>query len=227
MSDNNLTVWQRLSKTFGPNSLLKQDYPTFKFDKTELLRTTNRDDFEREKLQAQQTFYLTNQWAKVENNLYSQAIYYEPSRLSAQYDYESMEYTPEISAALDIYAEESTTTNEDGFILQIYSESKRIKSVLADLFNNNLDINTNLPMWTRNTCKYGDNFIYLKLDPEKGIIGCQQLPTIEIERHELGVSARITTDITQEKEENKKHFTLLGRTETWNSNLGRWLTLDY
>ena len=213
MSEQNLTVWQRLSKTFGPNSLLKQDYPTFKFDKKELLRTTNRDDFEREKLQAQQTFYLTNQWAKVENNLYSQAIYYEPSRLSAQYDYESMEYTPEISAALDIYSEESTTTNEDGFILQIYSESKRIKSVLADLFNNNLDINTNLPMWTRNTCKYGDNFVYLKLDPEKGIVGCQQLPTIEIERHEVGVTAKITVDITQEKDENKKalHFTWKNR----------------
>ena len=213
MSEQNLTVWQRLSQTFGPNSLLKQDYPTFKFDKKELLRTPNRDDYEREKLQAQQTFYLTNQWAKVENNLYSQAIYYEPSRLSAQYDYESMEYTPEISAALDIYSEESTTTNEDGFILQIYSESKRIKSVLADLFNNSLDINTNLPMWTRNTCKYGDNFIYLKLDPEKGIIGCQQLPTIEIERHEVGVTAKITVDITQEKDENKKalHFTWKNR----------------
>jgi len=209
MSEQNLTVWQRLSQTFGPNSLLKQDYPTFKFDKKELLRTPNRDEYEREKLQAQQTFYLTNQWAKVENNLYSQAIYYEPSRLSAQYDYESMEYTPEISAALDIYSEESTTTNEDGFILQIYSESKRIKSVLADLFNNALDINTNLPMWTRNTCKYGDNFVYMKLDPEKGIIGCQQLPTIEIERHEVGVTAKITLDITQEKDENKKalHFT--------------------
>jgi hypothetical protein len=213
MSEQNLTVWQRLSQTFGPNSLLKQDYPTFKFDKKELLRTPNRDEYEREKLQAQQTFYLTNQWAKVENNLYSQAIYYEPSRLSAQYDYESMEYTPEISAALDIYSEESTTTNEDGFILQIYSESKRIKSVLADLFNNNLDINTNLPMWTRNTCKYGDNFVYLKLDPEKGIVGCQQLPTIEIERHEVGVTAKITVDITQEKDENKKalHFTWKNR----------------
>ena len=213
MAEQNMTVWQRLSQTFGPNSLLQQDYPTFKFDKKELLRTKSREEYEKEKLQAQQTFYLTNQWAKVENNLYSQAIYYEPTRLSAQYDYESMEYTPEISAALDIYAEESTTTNEDGFILQIYSESKRIKGVLADLFNNNLDINTNLPMWTRNTCKYGDNFVYLKLDPEKGIIGCQQLPTIEIERHEVGVSAKITVDITQEKDENKKalHFTWKNR----------------
>ena len=209
MAEQNMTVWQRLSQTFGPNSLLQQDYPTFKFDKKELLRTKSREEYEREKLQAQQTFYLTNQWAKVENNLYSQAIYYEPSRLSAQYDYESMEYTPEISAALDIYAEESTTTNEDGFILQIYSESKRIKGVLADLFNNNLDINTNLPMWTRNTCKYGDNFVYLKLDPEKGVVGVQQLPTIEIERHEVGVTAKISVDITQELDKDKKalHFT--------------------
>ena len=209
MENKNFTVWQRLTKTFGPNSLLDQDYPTFTFDKKELLRTKNKEDYEREKLQAQQTYFLASQWQKVENNLYSQAIYYEPSRLSAQYDYESMEYTPEISAALDIYAEESTTTNEDGFILQIYSESKRIKSVLADLFNNSLDINTNLPMWTRNTCKFGDNFVYLKLDPERGVVGCQQLPTIEIERHEIGVSNRISVDITKELDKDKKglHFT--------------------
>ena len=213
MAEQNLTVWQRLSKTFGPNSLLGQDYPTFKLDKKEILRTKSREEYEKEKLQAQQTYYLGNQWTKVENNLYSQAIYYEPSRLSAQYDYESMEYTPEISAALDIYAEESTTTNEDGFILQIYSESKRIKSVLADLFNNALDINTNLPMWTRNTCKYGDNFVYLKLDPEKGIVGCQQLPTIEIERHEVGASQKISLSI--EKTEPNK-----GLTFTWkNKNM--------
>jgi hypothetical protein len=213
MAEQNLTVWQRLSKTFGPNSLLGQDYPTFKFDKKEILRTKSREEYEKEKLQAQQTYYLGNQWTKVENNLYSQAIYYEPSRLSAQYDYESMEYTPEISAALDIYSEESTTTNEDGFILQIYSESKRIKSVLADLFNNALDINTNLPMWTRNTCKYGDNFVYLKLDPEKGIVGCQQLPTIEIERHEVGASQKISLSI--EKTEPNK-----GLTFTWkNKNM--------
>ena len=209
MAEQNMTVWQRLSQTFGPNSLLNQDYPTFKFDKKELLRTKSREEYEKEKLQAQQTYDLTTQWAKVENNLYSQAIYYEPTRLSAQYDYESMEYTPEISAALDIYAEESTTTNEDGFILQIYSESKRIKGVLADLFNNALDINTNLPMWTRNTCKYGDNFVYLKLDPEKGIVGVQQLPTIEIERHEVGASGKISVDVKNEIDKDKKalHFT--------------------
>lgn len=190
MENNKLTVWQRLSQAFGPNSLLGQDYPTYKYDKKELLRTQSKSEYQREKLQAQQNYYLANQWSKIEHNLYTQAIYYEPTRLSSFYDYESMEFTPEISAALDIYAEESTTINQDGFMLQIYSESRRIKSILADLFNNNLDINTNLPMWTRNTCKYGDNFVFLKMDPEKGVIGCMQLPIIEIERLEAGMGAR-------------------------------------
>ena len=167
-----------------------QDIPTYKFDKKELLKTRDRNEFEKEKLQAQQSLYMANQWTKIESNLYTQAIYYEPTRIAAFYDYESMEFTPEISTALDIYAEESTTPNEDGHILQIYSESKRIKGILADLFNNTLDINTNLQMWIRNTCKYGDNFVYLKLDSEKGIIGCVQLPNIEVERLEKGMSPR-------------------------------------
>jgi len=103
--------------------------------------------------------------------------------------------TPEISAALDIYAEECTTVDQNGHMLQIYSESKRIKSILVDLFNNVLDINTSLPMWTRNACKYGDNFVYLKLDSEKGVVGCMQLPNIEMERSERGMIAKtITTD---------------------------------
>jgi len=116
--------------------------------------------------------------------LYNQSVYYEPNRLSMYYDVESMEFTPEISAALDIYAEESTTLSEKGNLLTIFSESDRIKSTLEDLFVNRLDLNTNLQMWARGMCKYGDNFVYLKVDPEKGIVGCQQLPNIEITRLE-------------------------------------------
>lgn len=191
--EKNLTIWQRLSQTMGPNSLLGQDLPTYKFDKKELLRTTDKEEYEKEKLQARQSYYLTQQWAKIENNLYSQAVYYEPTRLSSYYDYESMEYTPEISAALDTYAEESTTVDENGYMLQIYSDSTRVKSILGDLFNNSLDINTNLPMWTRNATKYGDNFVFLKLDPEKGVVGCLQLPNIEVERVEVGMRGRATS----------------------------------
>ena len=206
MAQDKMTVWQRLGKVFGPNATLDQQSPVFKFDKKELLKTTDKAEFEREKLQSQQTMYIGKQWQKVESNLYQQAVYYEPTRMASYYDYESMEYTPEISAALDIYGEESTTPDKDGHILQIYSESKRIKSVLADLFNNKLDISTNLPMWTRNTCKFGDNFVYLKLDPEKGIVGCQQLPNIQIERLEKGM--RFQPDkYSQEMENDALKFT--------------------
>ena len=100
--------------------------------------------------------------------------------------------TPEVSASLDIYSEESTTMSEKGEILTIFSESKRIKGILEDLFYNVLDINVNLQMWCRGMCKYGDDFVYIKIDPEKGIIGCQQLPNIEIERVE-GAATRNPT----------------------------------
>jgi len=189
-NNQNLTVWQRLATTFGPNSTLGQGQPDYKLDKKEILKTQDKAEYEKAKLQNQQSLYLSTNWAKVENNLYTQAIYYEPTRLAAFYDYESMEYTPEISTALDIYSEESTTPDQNGYVLQVYSESKRIKSILVDLFVNTLDINTNLPMWIRNMCKYGDNFVYLKLDPTKGVTGCLQLPNIEIERLERGIDAR-------------------------------------
>jgi hypothetical protein len=202
-NQNNLTVWQRLTQAFGPNALLNQDYPTYSFDRKELLKTKSKQEFDKELLQAQQTYYLANQWTKIESNLYTQAVYYEPTRLASFYDYESMEYTPEISAALDIYGEESTTVDQNGYMLQIYSESKRIKGILIDLFLNVLDLNTNLPMWTRNTSKYGDNFVYLKLDPEKGVVGCMQLPNIEIERLERGMPAQASRQNVEEPAENK------------------------
>lgn len=188
--NNNLTIWQRLSQSFGPNSMLDQSVPTVKFDKQVLLKTQSQQEYDHERLEAQQTLFLSKQWAKIENNLYTQSVYYEPTRLASYYDYESMEYTPEIASALDTFAEESTTPDKNGVMLQVYSESQRVRSLLEELFYDRLDINTNLPMWTRNTCKYGDNFVFLKLDQNKGVVGCYQLPNIDIERVERGMVKR-------------------------------------
>jgi hypothetical protein len=191
MANQNLTVFQKLTQMFGyPNRVKKDNTPSFNFSKDELLKTDSREEYERAMLQAQQSQYVADKWAKLDQSLYNQSVYYEPNRLASYYDYESMEFTPEISAALDIYAEESTTMSEKGEILTIYSDSDRIKDILEDLFHNKLDVNTNLQMWARGMCKYGDDFVYLKLDPEKGIVGVQQLPNIEIERIE-GASSKL------------------------------------
>jgi hypothetical protein len=198
-NNQNYTVFQKLTRMFGfPGFTKKEDAPSFNFNKDELLKTSDKNEFDKAMLQAQQSSYIADKWAKLDQSLYNQSVYYEPNRLAAYYDYESMEFTPEISAALDIYSEESTTQSEKGDILTIYSDSDRIKSILEDLFHNKLDVSTNLVMWARGVCKYGDNFVYLKIDPEKGIVGCQQLPNIEIERLE-GAAAKNNGQILDKK----------------------------
>ena len=80
------------------------------------------------------------------------------------------------------------TLSEFGKMLQVFSDSKRVKTILEHLFYKTLDININLPAWTRNTCLYGDNFIYLKSEIGKGIVGVKQLPNIEIRREESSIT---------------------------------------
>jgi hypothetical protein len=187
MANQNLTTYQRLTKVFGfPGKLEPIETPSFNFSRDELLRTTSKDEYDKSLLQQQQSKYISDKWAKIDKHTYNQSVYNEPNRLASYYDFEGMEMTPEISAALDIFSDESCQLSEKGEILTIFSESPRVKSILNDLFINVLDINTNLPMWTRGMCKYGDDFIYLKINEKEGIIGCQQLPNIEIERVEGG-----------------------------------------
>ena len=182
MADRNLTIYQKLQQVFGAGAM-RRTPPSYNVDPSKiLLKTPSKSEFDQEKLQAQQQAFLKGQWNKVDSELYNQAIYYETTRLASFYDFESMEFTPEIAAALDIYAEESCTPDETGTLLSVESDSSRIKDILDNLFHKVLDLHAVLPAWTRNTCKYGDNFVYLKIDPKQGIIGASQLPNIEIER---------------------------------------------
>ena len=182
MADRNLTIYQKLQQVFGAGAM-RRTPPSYNVDPSKiLLKTPSKEEFDQEKLQAQQQAFLKGQWNKVDSELYKQAIYYETTRLASFYDFESMEFTPEIAAALDIYAEESCTPDETGTLLTVESDSSRIKDILDNLFHKVLDLHAVLPAWTRNTCKYGDNFVYLKIDPKQGIIGASQLPNIEIER---------------------------------------------
>ena len=178
------TVFQQLSDLFGPERKVRDNKSRYSLNDKELLKTQSKEEYEFEKLQLQQNAFLNNQWKKVDNEIYQHSIYYETTRLASYADYEGMEFFPEIAAALDIFMEESTTPNSEGRILNIFSESKRVRRILQDLFFNRLDIHTNLPMWVRNTCKYGDNFLYLSMDSENGVKGVKQLPNIEISRKE-------------------------------------------
>ena len=59
-------------------------------------------------------------------------------------------------------------------------------------------------MWTRNTCKYGDNFVHLKLNYKYGIIGATQLTNIEMSRSDSGNFGFSENDPEGEKKKEVK-----------------------
>ena len=178
------TIFQQLNDLFGPEVVKAQNKSRYSINDKELLKTKSKEEYDFEKLKRQQDSYLSNMWQKVDNEIYQHSIYYETTRLASYADFEGMEFFPEIAAALDIMMEESTTLNADNKVINIFSESRRVRRILEDLFFNRLDIHTSLPMWTRNVCKYGDDFLFLNIDSEDGITGVKQLPNIEISRKE-------------------------------------------
>jgi hypothetical protein len=186
-----LTVFQKLGLITSPDyPKLSQKQPQpqrYNIGNDVLIKTDNKADYEKAKLQAQQNKYLNGMWKKVENGLFQQSINYETTRIGSYSDFEAMEFYPTIAAALDVMMEESTTLNDKGRVMNIYSDSKRVKGILEDLFFNRLDLHVSLPMWTRNTCKYGDNFVYLNIDDKHGIVGAKQMPNYEMERRESGL----------------------------------------
>ena len=227
MADKNLTIFQKLGKILGPDGVKqKQQQPKstqrYNIGSNELLKTDNKAEYDKAKLQGQQNKYLSSVWKKVENGLFQQSINYETTRIGSYADFEAMEFYPLIGAAMDVVSEEATTLNDHGRMLNIYSDSKRVKGILEDLFFNRLDLHTSLPMFTRNVCKYGDNFVYLNIDESHGIIGAKQMPNYEMERRESGIFDMISgKETVNAKEESsgsdKVKFYWRGRDVEFNS----------
>lgn len=196
-NNQKLTIWQRLNKTMDDPQDVKQFINPE--PEKEILKTKSKEEYEFEKLQMQQTKYIENTWEVVQNKQFEKAMVVNPNRLSGYYDYEAMEQMPEISAALDIFADSITTQNEKGRILSVFSNNQLIKEILEDLFYKKLNLETNLYAWARNLVKYGENFVYLEINREKGIVGCEQLPNAEIQRFEK-------TLISQSKKVDRTKF---------------------
>ena len=99
---------------------------------------------------------------KSNSNVYSEAMgmYGSYDRLARLADASEMDYTPEISTALNIYADETTATDEKGRSLHVYSENHKIKKLLEELFYDTLNVEFNLRGWVRNLCKFGDFFLF-------------------------------------------------------------------
>jgi hypothetical protein len=118
---------------------------------------------------------MRDRYTKLQRSYYesasgAQSMAYHQVRRELFRDYDAMDNDPIIASALDIYADESTTKNEYGEVLQIRSSNENTKDILTNLFYDILNIEFNIWPWTRNLVKYGDFFLGLELAESKGII---------------------------------------------------------
>ncbi len=123
---------------------------------------------------------------KTLSHVYSSAMsaYGTYDRMARYSDYSEMEYTPEIASALDIYAEETSSADDKGRALHVYSENRQIKQILHDLFYDTLNVEFNLTPWVRDLVKYGDLFLFNDVSTQYGVQNVFPIAVNEIEREE-------------------------------------------
>ena len=105
-------------------------------------------------------------------------------RIEVFRDYEAMDADSIIASALDIYADECTTKNEYGDIIEINTGNDKVKEVLHNLFYDILNVDFNLWPWVRNLCKYGDFFLILNIAEKFGIVNVEPASAYEMIRLE-------------------------------------------
>ena len=109
MADNkNTNVFRRLTQLFRSGPVIKRKVRDFDSS------TKTSSAFEL--------------FRKTQSHVYSTAMsaYGTYDRMARYSDFSEMEYTPEISSAIDIYSEESVSADEHGKVLHVYSENSQI-----------------------------------------------------------------------------------------------------
>jgi len=181
-----------------------------------ILKGDNPDQLRAKALELQQKDFLSKNFGKVQEHSFQKAMQFEATRLTAFMDYEGMEFYPLIAQGLDLLRDEATTIGHNGKMLNIYSSKDRIKGHLEDLFYGTLNVNVNLPFWTRNLCKYGDDFLYLYGERGKGIMYVKQLVNHAMERKDVFENGKLTTkfklkdNATEFQNIEIAHFRILG-----------------
>ena len=188
------TIFQTLDSAISGNWNLPQEPQVHvsSYDMTSvpnkiLYKTDNKEDYERKKLELRQSKYLKEKWFKINQDLTVQA-FNGLNQIKLMYnEADLMDAMPEIGAALDTYSDEACLPASDGNVIQVYSKSSRVKSILEDLFVNRLNVQITSQMIIRGMCKYGNQFMVLDVDEKHGVKGWKQLPVFEVERLENGV----------------------------------------
>ena len=173
--NNRSTLFKRLSRLFSG--------PIVNYDSPSVVTGRNRD--------LKKYTFTSNTGREFKKKEYynpfgdlSNKVLFQRNKQVRYTDFDQMEYMPEIASALDVYADEITTSNNLSPIIHIDCHNREIKDILHTLMYSVLNIESNLFGWSRSTCKFGDYYLYLDIDEKLGITNVIPLPVREIERLE-------------------------------------------
>jgi hypothetical protein len=105
-------------------------------------------------------------------------------RMSRYAEFAEMENSADVASALNVYADESCASDENGRNFHIYSDNAQVQKALEELFYDVLNIEFNARRMVRNLVKNGDYFMYVEVVPDYGVINVEPLPVNEVEREE-------------------------------------------
>lgn len=193
-----LTVFQQLDKAitgnWNSNDTMARHVNNYDMSGDNVIyKTADKDNYDKVKLELQQNKYLENRWVKANVDL-GVSAFAGLNNVKLMYrDADLMDSFPEVGAALDIVSEESCLPSDAGNIVNVYSKSDRIKSILEDLFTNRLNLQLTAQMVIRGMCKYGNDFMMLDIDHKLGVKGWKRLPVFNVERIENGITNPYST----------------------------------
>lgn len=179
--------------------------------------TTDKAEYDAKFQEIKQSKYLAYQWIKAGADIDQQNLATNYTSVQLMYrDADLMTSMPEIDAALECVTEEACNLNSKGIMINIYSKSERIKSILEDLLVNRLQVHTTLPMACKGMLKYGNNFRLLNITKEDGVLGWKELPVYEIDRVENGTGSIYNVPVVDPNKLQKPtvNFVWRGRNES-------------
>ena len=123
-----------------------------------------------------------------------------------------------IAKALDLYADEITTKDSYGNMVNVKGEDEAAVEIVNNLFYNILQIDSNMFGWCRQFLKYGDAYLKLNIKPDYGIVSAIPISPYMVERAEeqdmdtgyTEVQFKITGQFEPLSDTEMLHFRLTG-----------------
>ena len=173
--NKNSSLFRRLTRLFSG--------PIVQYDQPGVVRGTPRDLKKYTFTSSTGREFKKREYYNPFTNSGSKALYQRNKQVRYT-DFEQMEFMPEIASALDIYADEITTSTVFNPMVQVDCHNREIKDLLHTFLYSVLNVDANLFGWSRSMCKYGDYYLYLDIDEKLGITNVIPLPVREVERIE-------------------------------------------